>query len=420
MGFSKNEFPPEKAIYLSLLKNTGMHAYNEKIKSYSLLPPSEKNSFYKLWEKCEKFLKTTKNSKKGLHELINIISMPPFKLKNGFIEFWLPLYLFIKKNDYALFDESQYIPSLSSETFDLILKNPDKFEIKAFNIDGLKLELFNKYRSILKMDQHNEISNISFIDTIRPFLTFYNGLPEYAKKTKKISKQAIILREAIATAKDPETSFFETFPSALGFTIDSLRKSENNLKKYIKKFRTSIREIRSCFDELLDKIELQLLEILGYNDLLFQEYNLLIRKRYQNIKKYLLLPMQKTFYMRLYSQNDDKASWFNSIIQAIMGKNIENFLDDDELILYEKLENVFQELDNMCEIVKHGQIKENTYKIELTSLSKGLKKQIINIPENKNKDIAQLKKKIVESLSKNDRLNIIVLIGILQERMKGE
>ena len=63
------------------------------------------------------------------------------------------------------------------------------------------------------------MSNESFIESIRPFLILYKNLEPYSQKTKRLTKEAVQLRQAIATAEDPEKVFFENFPKALNYDL---------------------------------------------------------------------------------------------------------------------------------------------------------------------------------------------------------
>lgn len=418
LGFADTKFPPEKTIYLSLLKKTGMHLKKDNI--YVLNSPFIKDSFMPLWNISEDFLKSAKKNKKNINELIELISEKPFKLKQGLIDFWIPVFLFIKRDDFALYYEDQYVPYINLEIITLLIKHPKKFQIKTFDLNGIKLELFNKYRLLLNKHMEKKITNINFIDTIRPILSFYIQLPEYVKKTKRLSKPSIALREAIAKAKDPEKAFFDDFPYALGFARITAIKSDSVLEDYIKKFKKCIKEIRGSYDELINRIETQLLKILNYKNLTFSEYKDRIEYRYQNLKKYLLLPHQKIFYLRLFSKLNDRKKWLSSIIQVIIGKPIESLNDDDEKLISDKLNYIFHELDNLCDILID--IKNNKYeesiKLEITSLSQGLKNSIIKIPKNENIEINTLEKKIVENLSKNNKLNIIALTKLLQKELE--
>ena len=82
-----------------------------------------------------------------------------------------------KKDDFALFGKKQgYIPFLTTETLELIVKDPEDYEVKAFNIAGVRLHLFNSYRTLLSQSVQKTLTNKAFIDTIIPFLNFYNNL----------------------------------------------------------------------------------------------------------------------------------------------------------------------------------------------------------------------------------------------------
>ncbi len=300
-----DKFPPEKAVYLSLLKNTGIH--RKENTEYTLAKPTDK-SFIELWKVSEEFIESAKSKNRTITEFINILQKRPFKLKQGFIDFWIPTFLFIKREDYALFSNGAFIPYLNIDIIDFLAKKSDDFNIKTFDISGIKLDIFNKYRELINLESQDKIGNSSFIETIRPFLTFYKGLPEYAKQTKRLSKNTIKLREAIAKAKDPEQTFFEDFPAALGFKDLDLKHNEDFLKDYVFHLQSSIKDLRTCFSDLIIRLENKMIDILGLENNNFDEYKDLVIKRYKTIKTHLLIPKQKSFYTRINSPISDKKT----------------------------------------------------------------------------------------------------------------
>jgi hypothetical protein len=117
-------------------------------------------------------------------------------------------------------DISQFV----RRKFELIAKYPTKVFIKTFDIEGVKLDIFNSYRTFLNQSTEEKFDNNSFIETIKPFIVFYKQLPEYSKQTKRLSASALKIRQAIATSKDPEETFFESFPNALGISLKHFAK----------------------------------------------------------------------------------------------------------------------------------------------------------------------------------------------------
>jgi len=83
---------------------------------------------------------------------------------------------FIKRDDFAIFDEDGYIPDLLSDYLEMIAKYPEKHRIKTFDIEGVKLDIFNSYRIFLNQSTDVKLNNVSFIETIKPFIVFTKGL----------------------------------------------------------------------------------------------------------------------------------------------------------------------------------------------------------------------------------------------------
>lgn len=419
LGFSNNEFPPEKSIYLTLLKNTGFHRIKDGL---GVLNKPKERSFNELWTAGEKFLQSTKGKERNLSDFVNVISNRPFKLKQGFIDYWVPIFLLAKSDEYALYENNTYLPEITGDVLDLMYKRPSMFTIKAFDINGVKLELFNRYRVFLNQAEHNKPNNKVFIQTIKPFLIFFKDLPDYAKKTNRLDKKTIALRKVIANAKDPEKAFFEDFPTALGYGLQELQNKPKTAELFVRQLQDSIRELRTSYDGLIDRFETYFVEqVLGYK-MGFPDYKSEIRIRYRGLRTHLLLPHQKAFYNRLQSELDDRKSWLGSIAQSCIGKSLTSISDEEELTLFEKLKDIIYELDNLSEISKESvnEESEDILKLEITSFVQGLKKNTLRIPKEKTSEVQAQVKKIKANLGKDKKMNIAALTRLLQELLQNE
>ncbi len=420
LGFDKDKFPPEKTIYLSLLKEPGIHREEDGV--YSLgAPLSEDSGLKGLWEECSRFLNSTRESKRSVSELIQMLQHKPFKLKQGFIEFWISVFLFAHKEDYALFHEDIYVPYLPVETLELLLRDPKEYSIKKFDIDGVNLKLFNSYRTLLNQSQKNKPTSETFIQTIRPLLTFYRNLPNYSKHTKRLSKTALNIRAAIASSKDPEDTFFSQFPKSLGYTAKELVSDSSKLETYITQLQNALKEIRISYDELVIRIEFFLCtEITSSNS--YPEYKLSLKNRFLNIKRHLLLPYQNTFITRIYSEVPDNKTWLSSLCYACINKSLDDLTDEEENMFCDKLKDLIHELDNLSELSEAGfdESKEIAFKLEVTSFVQGLQKNLVRLPISKNKELIQQLSQIKAKLGPDRQLNIATLSKLLEELLHDE
>lgn len=416
LGFDKDKFPAEKTIYLALLKNTGIHRLENGM--YGLHSPLDA-SFVPLWERCEEFLIESKNKERKISDLIEALKKKPYRIKHGVIEFWIPLFLLAKQSEYALYEEGTFVPELSLEVLQLIRKSPHKFAVKAFNVTGVRLNLFNKYREMINGKVGTEVTNDTFIDTIKPFLIFYSGLSEYAKNTNKLTKSTIKFRKAIVFAKDPEQTFFEAFPNALGYSIEQLIEDEDMLERYVSYLQKSISELRSCYQELVERIEHCLLDELGYRGQVFDNYKKMTQNRFENVNKELLTTNQKVFYTRLYSNIDDRIAWVSSLVQPVLGKKLESIQDDEETLLIQDFKHTLRELDNLREFSDSNIDIENEHivKCTLQSLQDGLVEKTISIPRAKLVLVDELKKAVKDIAKGDDKVRLIALANLLMDEL---
>ena len=419
LDFPANKFPPEKSIYLSLLKDKGLHTFLDN--TWGWQPPLDK-SFHKLWQAGDEFLNTSKGNERNLQEFVDLLLSKPFKLKQGFIDFWVPIFLLSRADEYALFDSNGYIPSLNEDILELINKKPAMFKIKAFDVVGIKLELLNRYRLFLSQAENSKPNNKVFIQTIKPFLSFYRDLNDYSKRTNNLSKRAIAVREVIANAKDPEKTFFEDFPTALGYTIQELQSKPGLAETFIKKLQEAIKEIRTSYERLLGRFEGFIMkDILGTKDA-FPDYKDQLIKRYKDLKLHLLTTTHKTFYARITSPLDDKTAWLNSISQGCISKPLHALTDEDEKLLFEKFADLIYALDNLSELSKANiqEDEEDVLKFEVTSFVEGLNKSMLRIPKTKSKEIQEKQKEIKHILGTNKKTSITVLAYLIKEYLNND
>ena len=418
LGFEDSKFPPEKTIYLSLLKENGISPLRDN--SLDVVTIDRNSSFSRLWSASIDFLESAKYEQLKISELAEILCKRPFKLKQGLIDFWIPTFLFLKRDDFAIFNDEGYIPYLSEENLELIAKYPDKYSIKTFDIEGVKLDIFNSYRTFLNQSTEKKFDNNSFIETIKPFLVFYKQLPDYAKNTKRLSPSALKIRQAISTSKDPEETFFEAFPSALGYTLNALQEDKTKLHNYSTSLQNAVKELRTCYDELLKRFEDFICNEFIGRSVDFEEYKAILQNRFKKLKKHLLLANQKTFILRVDSKLDDKKAWLNSIGQAIIGKTLENFADEDEIMLYEKFKSMILELDSLTKISKTDidESKEDVIGVKIDTFFSKIDPKVVRVPKSKSKEIEQLKNELRNKLGKDNTSNIAAVLNLLKELLQ--
>lgn len=419
LGFDKYKFPPEKTIYLTLLYNTGIH--RRVGREYILDSPTDE-SFLGLWRACENFLDSTREKPRKLGDLISILRTRPFKMKQGLIDLWLPTFLIIKRNEYSLYnDAGVYVPVITREVLDIMQKSPASFSVKAFNVEGVKLDLFNKYREALSMNQDTEFTAVSLIETIKPFLLFYKKLNKYTKQTKRLQKSTMQFRDALALAKDPEKTFFDDLPRALGFKDSEIVQNNDVLMRYVELLQKAIRELRMCYSNLINRLENVLIDELGLKSKEYESYKEELEHRYESIKTYLLTERQKTFLTRILTKNTDRISWYQSLAYVILDKQLEALIDEEEAYLVDNLLHSFKELLKYVEITNKGLTNnDNFFRYEIISNDGAATQQIIQLSDSKAEQAKKLEEEINKLLSGDADVEAYALLSIIKGRLNND
>ena len=417
MGFPSDKFPPEKTIYSSLLLNTGLHQNGD----FADAPTNE--GFMPLWDACEDFLKSSENKARKISELIKILSAQPYKIKQGFLDFWIPTYLFIKRQDFALYDVSKgaFMPNVNMEFFDLLQKHPGDFAVKKFAVDGMKMGFFNQYRRFINLGDEFAITNSNFIETIKPFLSFYVRLNDYTKHTRKFDHESTMrFRDVLANAKDPEKAFFEDLPEALGFTQEKL-KQEEFINEYGRIIQRAIKELRSCYSQLIDRLEARLVEEFGLQSYDYSEYVVEIRERLAHVKDYLLTGKQSEFYHHVMPEYNSRTEWYQSICYTILEQRLDALRDEQEDKLADDLVYLFRECEKYSDISKRdGDSEKNEayYSFDMvTNKGTNVRTQTYILPKKDKSIAADLEKKISKLLSGDNNIDVCTLLSILNKKM---
>ena len=415
-GFPENSFPPEKTIYYTLFKESGIHRQSAD-GTWILTEPNTDN-LRPLWDVCQQFLNGCTEKPKKLSELVKILKAKPYKIKQGVIDFWIPIFLYINQQNFALYNCSTFVLNINKEVFELLQKRLNDFSVKAYNISGVKLEFFKKYRQFLRKDDSVLVSSDSLIETIKPFFHFYRSLNNYAKNTRKFdSVFTLQFRDVLAKAEDPSKTFFEDLPASLGY------KDLNGfefVEQYIDLIKSAVRELNSCYDDFIERIEKNVVDFLGLSQS-FDEYKPIMEMRYKTIDKNILPPKSKAFLDRVLTPSASRKEFFEKLGIIISNKRLEETRDSEESMLIKDFIYLFGELERYSEI---SNIYSNDTDLEAfnfgmaSSSGKFVKSMTYRLPKTKSEDAARLIERISSVLGDDDELNVCVLLKLLNEKIK--
>lgn len=130
-----------------------------------------------------------------------------------------------------------------------------------------------------------------------------------------------------------------------------------------------------------------------------------------------MLNSQKSFVQRVDSQIEDKKAWLSSLAQSLIGRTLEKFKDEDELMLYDKFSEMILSLDSLNRISKSkfDEDKEIALDVQINSFGEEMANKVIRLPKSKSKQVEKLEEKIKELLSKDKSIDLAAITAVLKD-----
>jgi hypothetical protein len=397
-----------------LLRETGIH-HKDTDGQYVFGAPT--CNVTELWDECCKFVQSSTDKPRKLSELIKTLKSAPFKLKQGVIDFWLPIFLYIKQQDFALYEGDRFVLSITKEVFEILQKHPNEFSVKSYNVSGVKADFFKKYRQFFHKDDTISIQGDSLIGVAKPFLQYIKNLNDYAKHTYKFDNSYTAkFRDILLEATDPSKTFLEDLPAAFGY--NDLNKEEF-LEQYLVLIKKACQELNNCFYNFVCRIESNVLHYLGITSD-YDTYKTIIEKRYKGINKDLLTPKTRSFLDRVLAFSDNKTEFYSKIGLVVFDKKIEHVKDSEEALFIKELLHLFSELDHFTSLSEiEIDSNDEAFSIDFVS-NRGTSviKQTYRLPQSKQSEAKSKASELNSLLTGDNEMDICILLSLLNDKMK--
>jgi len=412
-----DKYPPEKTIYNIVLRQNGIHRLDETKGTYGLYAPNNEQVKL-LWMACEIFLESTKDKKRSLSDLARLMKERPFKVKQGLIDLWIPMFLIVEQSKYALFNKEKYVPYLTSELLELLPKNIKDYSIKAFSQDNISKEIFNKYREFLRKPESEFIDSNTFNNTYNQFFIFYRNLNDYAKQTKKFSSPYTArFRDILATATDPEKAVFVDLPDSLGLHGSMVNDAEA-CDLFLEQLKVSVHELVVCYDAFIDRIEASVINCLGLS-VDYQVYKNELESRYKYVKRSLLPSKSLSFLQRVSAPSASKKEFYEKIGSLIFDKALVKVTDGEEDYLIDNILYLFRELDCYVEMSDYDEKENEVFHFEMASSNgNNVKRRTVVLSKKQEEQTTALEARLEKDLSGNQEVDAAALLRLLSKKIK--
>jgi energy-coupling factor transporter ATP-binding protein EcfA2 len=404
-----DKYPAHKALYLSVIEPAGIH---QKVNGeWKLISPRGLN-FEKVWVELNKILV----KKISIEKVVEKLAKEPYGLNDVTAMFVISLYILVNEEKMHIISDNTYKYTLTLDLLMHMWKATNRYQLQRIKLNRDEANLFKAYVEIATDLTEYSYSKDKVASIVKTLHSKFTLLPHYAKNTQKLSKEAISLRSALISMKDPKEAFFSMFPKALGYgNIENINNNEFN-----QKFKKAFNEIALVYKQELGELEIFLSEIFHFENSFFPYANGLV-----NLSEKLSvidgLDMEIKALLRSFNFSNNFLELIDNISVIVIQKKIEDCYDNDINILKDKLKVIANKVLSKLELADVVTEQKDVRKISLASLDENLNR-VISIDKSKldtiNQKALKLKEMIPSEYSQDEKLFLIS--QLLNEELKNE
>jgi hypothetical protein len=410
LGMNPDKKPPEMSMYLSVLRNTGIH--QEHKDGWRIGEPDplrdKKCRVLRTLRKIRDVVQSQPDARVKISDLFAELRRPPFGVRDGMIPLLLTVFAIAHEQDVAFYKDGSFLREMTGEHMLVLTKQTERFEIQYCKIEGVRAELFEKLLGVLEVKPTGE-RRTELLDVVKPLCVFVAQLPAYVHNTKKLSTTALAVRDTILTAREPSKLLFNDLPKACGFEPFPANATTNKeVQAFIRGLKSALDELRAAFPELQERLR-KLLR--GAFDLLgsFQLFRSALARRSEQVVLGVNEPKLRAFCLRLMDDNLPESDWLESLGSYLALKPPAKWHDAEEDLFVQELSALSTRFHRVESIVFVGGKPPNSgvgIRLAITQANGTEHEQVIHVAADEEDHLHELQRQFEALLTKDKRLGL--------------
>lgn len=389
LGFPAQKNPPEKALYLSLLRRGRVHRAGPA--AWSLSPPDAGDDPLRMRPALDEIERRLSEGGERVEvpELYSLIAARPYGVRRGLAPLLLAVTLVAAGHRVALFERGTYCTKIDGAAFMRILKAPEHFALQLVSLEGVRADVFQRLAALL--EQPPEAAGIRSV--VDPLIRFGVALPFYVQHSSAVGGHAKAVRRSLQQARSPIDLVFNDLPVACGtepFGPDATA-DPGRASNFAGRLDAAVTELRGCYPRLLEDMRAGVLSALDLPDraaLAERAAPLAFRVSDQRLK---------TFAMRVADTGLAEDSWTEALGGAVVGKPPARWLDQDVDVWRSRLEELASQFLRVeAAAFGDGTGRRKAVRVSLTKVDGSERAVVV--------DIAQLNEDQVEAMGVIERI----------------
>lgn len=238
--------PPEKAIYLSLLSESGLHRKHRENGWMFARPTSQdQRRLGPVWSAIESLMLS--DTPISVSDILQALSEPPYGFRKHPALIVLVAVLIVNDKRLAIREDGTFVTQLSSAHASRLCKAPERFDVRLFDEKEHKQPILGTYKSVFGID--SEAQSIGLV--LRAVYEWYLKLPTFVLQTRRLPAPARALLAVLSKANEPIALLSRDIPQCLGIAFKK-RATTSQVAQFEKALGEQVRAIDDAQMRLLE------------------------------------------------------------------------------------------------------------------------------------------------------------------------
>jgi len=248
-------FPAEGGLFASILESSEIYIHEGKHWRFAA-PTKKGDDPYRLapiWQKALDHVKKNASRTVAVSELFEEWRKPPFGVKDGVMTVLAVAFVLSQQDKLAIYREGVFRARLNDVDVDYLARDAGTIQLRWMNLGNISRRLLSDMAEVVRaLDSSNELAHLKPIDVARGLVAIFDRLPQWTKRTMRLSANAVHVREIFNRANDPNKFLFDDIPATLGEDVSVL--TGKDLNRVVASVRGGLEELVKAYPAMLHRL----------------------------------------------------------------------------------------------------------------------------------------------------------------------
>ena len=206
-------YGPEVAMYRAFLARTGLHAFDRQESCWTFGRPTDEE-LQEAWDLVQDEFERATRQRVNLRDIYASLLSPPVGMKRGVIPVFVTVALLVRSDDIAVYEHGTFVPMLTPELSERMVRNPGHFEVKHFaNTTGARLQVLEAITERMGVrSRFGRVRVANVLAVVSQLVARVRRLDTFTRRTECLDAATVRARKALFTAVEPDELLFQSIP----------------------------------------------------------------------------------------------------------------------------------------------------------------------------------------------------------------